>query len=248
MLSYLLKRLRSLGYLPSYVQDYKKFKQLSKQLSIFPLGKLFPIVTDKYEESATLSGFYFYQDLLVAQKIYRANPLKHVDIGSRIDGFVAHVASFREIELFDIRPLTHPITQVTFTQADIMDIDTSLHDYADSISSLSVLEHFGLWRYGDTLDPEGYLKWFESIYKILKPGGTFYFSVPIGPQRVEFNAHRVFSLDYLITYLQDKYSLVSFSYVDDAWNLHEDISLTDECIATNCGCQFGNGIFELIKK
>ena len=33
------------------------------------------------------------------------NLKRHVDIGSRLDGFVAHVASFREIEVLDIRPL-----------------------------------------------------------------------------------------------------------------------------------------------
>ncbi len=248
MLSYLFNRVRSLAHLPGYLQDYTTFKALSGQQHIFPLGKLFPIVTDKYEESATLSGFYFYQDLLVAQKIFHAKPTKHVDIWSRIDGFIAHVASFREIELFDIRPLTHPIKQVKFTQADIMQIDPALHHYADSISSLSVLEHFGLWRYGDTLDPDGYIKWFESIYKILKPGGTFYFSVPIGPQRVEFNAHRVFSVDYILKFIQDHYTLTSFSYVDDAGSLHENVTLTDKLIATNCGCHFGNGIFEVVKK
>ena len=40
--------------------------------------------------------------------IYAARPEKHVDVGSRVDGFVAHVASFREIEVFDVRPIATP--------------------------------------------------------------------------------------------------------------------------------------------
>jgi len=43
-----------------------------------------------------------------------------VDIGSRVDGFVAHVASFREIEVFDIRPITTKVPGATFIQADLM--------------------------------------------------------------------------------------------------------------------------------
>jgi len=60
---------------------------------------------DRFDQSGTASGHYFHQDLLVASRIFINNPEKHVDIGSRIDGFVAHVASFREIEVFDIRSL-----------------------------------------------------------------------------------------------------------------------------------------------
>jgi len=37
-----------------------------------------------------------------------------VDIGSRVDGFVAHVASFREIEVFDVRPISAQIPASSF--------------------------------------------------------------------------------------------------------------------------------------
>lgn len=37
--------------------------------------------------------------------IFDSSPQRHLDVGSRIDGFVAHVASFREIEVIDIRPV-----------------------------------------------------------------------------------------------------------------------------------------------
>src|SRR6478672_1245176 len=64
-----------------------------------------PNFTDRSEPGGITSGHYFHQDLLVATRVYQRKPKKHVDIGSRIDGFVAHVAVFREIEVFDIRPL-----------------------------------------------------------------------------------------------------------------------------------------------
>ena len=76
-------------------------------------------------------------------------------MGSRIDGFVAHVAAFREIEVFDIRPLTHKIPGVVFRRVDILDLPEALENYCDSLSSLHALEHVGLGRYGDPIDAEG---------------------------------------------------------------------------------------------
>ncbi|HOW57668.1 MAG TPA: hypothetical protein PKZ12_06675, partial [Smithellaceae bacterium] len=90
--------------LPVFLKDYREIKKQAAQNNmIFPLGKLYPCLEEANQDSGTTSGHYFHQDLLVAGKIFQNNPVKHVDIGSRIDGFVAHVAAFREIEVFDIR-------------------------------------------------------------------------------------------------------------------------------------------------
>ncbi|HWF86113.1 MAG TPA: hypothetical protein VG222_14745 [Vicinamibacterales bacterium] len=50
-------------------------------------------------------GHYFHQDLWVAKRIYAARPAAHVDIGSRIDGFVAHLLTFMPVTVIDVRPL-----------------------------------------------------------------------------------------------------------------------------------------------
>ena len=78
-----------------------------------------PCLQDRYEEAGKINSEYFWQDLLVARWIFEAKPDKHVDIGSRLDGFVAHVASFREIEVFDVRPITTQVPGVIFRQADL---------------------------------------------------------------------------------------------------------------------------------
>ncbi|MCB9427106.1 MAG: DUF268 domain-containing protein [Flavobacteriales bacterium] len=207
-----------------------------------------PILTDKNDEAGILKGHYFHQDLHVAKLIYKTNPKKHVDIGSRTDGFVAHVASYREIELIDIRDIKSNVKNIAFRQADLMKLPPDLINYCDSISSLHAIEHFGLGRYGDPIDYFGYLKAIDNITKILKKGGCFYFSVPIGPQTVEFNAHRVFSIKYLISLLSENFTINSFSYVDDVGDFHEDVQLSDESINSNFKCHFGCGIFALVKK
>jgi hypothetical protein len=122
-----------------------------------------------------------------------------------------------------------------------------LENYTDSLSSLHAIEHFGLGRYGDNIDINGYIKGLNNIYKALSVGGKFYFSVPIGEQRTEFNAHRVFSLSYVLSLFDEKYTITSFSYVDDKGDFFEDVSLTKENIESNFLCRFGCGIFELIK-
>ena len=92
------------------------------------------------------------------------------------------------------------------------------------------------------------MKGMINLHRLLKLGGTLYFSVPIGPLSIVFNAHRVFSLDYLLREMfRGRFRLDEFSFVDDAGFLHENILLTDEVIKTNAGCSFGCGLFRLTK-
>ena len=74
-----------------------------------------------------------------------------------MDGFVAHIAAFREIEVLDIRPQKSVIHNIRFTQADITADDCARQDYCDSASCLHALEHFGLGRYADPVNYYGYL-------------------------------------------------------------------------------------------
>jgi len=181
------RMIRSFSGLFRYIRDWFHFhKNYQGQL------EWLPCLHDWYEEGGSTKDEYFLQDLYVARKVYLANPVKHIDIGSRIDGFVAHVASFREIEVFDIRPVSASISGILFKQADLMNPCESLDEYSDSLSCLHALEHFGLGRYGDPIDVYGYRLGLANMIKMLRSNGLFYLSVPIGIARVEFNAHRVF--------------------------------------------------------
>jgi Caenorhabditis protein of unknown function, DUF268 len=164
-----------------------------------------PCLHDWYEEGGATNSEYFWQDLLVARMINTAVPDKHVDVGSRVDGFVAHVASFREIEVFDIRAITSEIPGVIFRQADLMSEESISHfggDYCESLSCLHALEHFGLGRYGDDISCSGAEMGMTNMASIIKSGGIMYLSTPIGKERVEYNAHRVFSVDTILGYAE----------------------------------------------
>lgn len=179
--------IRSLRGLPRYLRDLLHFRSCYNGRL-----ELLPCLHDWYEEGGITKSEYFWQDLLVARMIFEAKPERHVDIGSRVDGFVAHVASFRDIEVFDVRPITTHIPGVTFKQADLMKPEKEIADYCDSLSCLHALEHFGLGRYGDSIDPNGFERGFVNMTSLLRKDGIFYLSVPIGLDRVEFNANRVF--------------------------------------------------------
>lgn len=210
------------------IQYYLKYQ--SDRAAFIKAGGIiahtYPIFEDYKKQSGTASGHYFHQDLLVASFINKANAIRHIDVGSRVDGFVAHVASYRNIEVFDIRPLTiagHE--QIKFVQGNLMELDDSFIEVCDSMSCLHALEHFGLGRYGDPIDPHGHLKGFSNLHKMLKKDGLLYISFPIGDPGVHFNAHRVFGPEDVIEWSKDKFELLRFDYVDDTGNLHCNVSL-----------------------
>ncbi len=232
-----------------YLKDYFAYVSASgKDDGPIKLSTPFPCLADRYCQSGTASGAYFHQDLLVARNIFESSPVRHIDIGSSVAGFVAHVASFRKIEVLDVRPLSSDVDNILFRQMDLMsELDAGFAECTDSLSCLHALEHFGLGRYGDPICPDGYVRGWNNLHRMLKAGGTLYFSVPIGPSRVEFNAHRVFSLDVLAGLIFGKYKVECFSYVDDSGALHADQPLDDPLAHNNFGCYFGCGIFKLIK-
>lgn len=239
--------LNGLKGLRRYRSDYYRLKEQSRIASAkCSIRASYPCLNDFSDQPGSATGHYFHQDLFVAQRIFSQNPERHVDIGSRIDGFVAHVASFRKIEVFDYRELLTPIPNVVFRQCDLLAPPPNLNNYCDSLSCLHVIEHVGLGRYGDPIDLFGHLKALQSLAAILKPDGLLYLSAPFGEERIEFNAHRVFSLATLVEMVRSKFRLLGFSYVDDAGNFEPNANL-DNLLARNPPANFSLAIFELQK-
>lgn len=242
------KLFRFLRHAPTLLDELRELKRQARQSQHdFPIARINPYPHEKKQQSGTAKGHYFHQDLLVARRIFESAPEKHVDVGSRVDGFVAHVAAFRCIEVLDIRPMDSQVRNIHFKQADLMSPPPEMAGYCDSLSCLHAIEHFGLGRYGDPIDFEGHIKGLNSLHTILRSGGTLYLSCPIGPQRIEFNAHRVFAVKYLLSLLDGRFRLRNFSYVDDRGDLHENVEMKDDLLAGDFGCRYGCGIFELEK-
>ena len=233
--------------LSRYWSDFQKITTLNSLTgNRWEIKPNYPRLIDFYDQSGTARGHYFYQDLIVAQKIFERNPLNHVDVGSRIDGFVAHVASFRRIEVLDIRQLTSAIPNIAFRTCDLLNLPTELHEYAESVSCLHVLEHVGLGRYGDPIDLAGHSKGLTNLAKMLKPGGTLYLSMPFGIERIEYNAHRVFDLHTIVSLIKPVCKVVEFAFVDDAGDLHAPADL-NATMRASTNYRFSLAVFELRK-
>lgn len=173
--------------------DVAEYQRLNKRPSFEIKDRyMWPIVKDKYAYAGTI-GNYFWQDLWAARLVIKSKVKQHFDIGSRLDGFIAHLlAANIDVTMIDVREFPGEVENLN----TIVDDATSLHQIPDesieSMSALCSLEHFGLGRYGDPVDPEACFKCFNNIQKKLQKGGRLYISLPLGKERVEFNAHRVF--------------------------------------------------------
>ena len=202
----------------------------------------FPILTERYDNAGTIPRHYFWQDLWAARKVYESKVPQHYDIGSRLDGFIAHCLPFCEIVMLDIRPLQISTKNLSFIQADCMNMAKIPSGSLPSFSSLHAVEHFGLGRYGDPIDPMGHKKAIMEIQRVVKPGSDIYFSVPVGVERLEFNAHRIFNPETVIK-LFAQCDLMELSIVDDEDMFHENVNAS-----LFTGLQYGCGLFHFRKR
>jgi hypothetical protein len=178
-----------------YLSDMDRYKKMNTRDEFSYEKKYeFPCIHE-YRGQAGYPGTYFWQDLWGAQRIVANHPRKHYDIGSRVDGFISHMMLFPEIELhfIDIRPMNKLIPGTYFVQADATNLEGIPDNSIESLSALCSFEHFGLGRYGDSVDPEACFKAFSAVQRVVKVGGYIYISVPVGENHVCFNAHRVFN-------------------------------------------------------
>lgn len=224
----------NLAWIFSYIKDLWRFKKMGGYVQSY-----FPILSDYHQQAGSLPRDYFLQDLHVASIIFKSQPKRHLDVGSRLDGFIAHVASFRKIEVMDIRPLQISIhDNISFVQADLMLGNKNLSNNFDSISCLHAIEHFGLGRYNDPINPKGYCTGFNNILNMLELNGKLYISFPVGKKNeVQFNAQRVFHPTDILSWSHNKnqVKLLQFDFIDDNQHLHNNLSPFDQ-LPTNSGC------------
>lgn len=225
--------------LPTFIKNLFVYRTMSQGQSSFPLtfSALFPVLTDRYLSAGSIKGHYFLQDLHVAKLIHKEKPSQHVDVGSRLDGFISHLLIFLKVIYVDIRDLPISLENLVYSQGSITKLpfpDASLN----SLSSLHVLEHIGLGRYGDPIDPEGYKKAISELQRVLAPGGKLYLSVPVGKEKVFFDAHRVFWPETIIS-LFDEVQLKEFYLIDD---VGEEVK-TQFTFELARECKYGCGIF-----
>jgi SAM-dependent methyltransferase len=160
-----------------------------------------------------------------------------VDVGSRLDGFVAHVLPFCHLTYVDLRSLELEHSNFAYRQGSILDL-TFASGSINSLSCLHVIEHIGLGRYGDPVDPDGHIKAAAELLRVLAPGGRLLLGTPVGRERLCFDAHRVFSPETVVKMFSSA-RLVEFHLVpDDGTRI-----VRNAPFALASACNYGCGLF-----
>ena len=206
--------------LPRYVADYVRYRAKSDRNAPRPrLIDTYPCLADRLSHTP-FDAHYFYQASWLARKIAEDKPKQHTDISSSVLA-IGVLSGFVDTVFVDYRPLNVKLPRLTCRAGDITNLPFG-DCTQSSLSCLHVIEHIGLGRYGDPLDPLGSSKAAKELQRVLRPGGSLYLSTPVGRERTCFNAHRIFSPG-TICRLFSQLQLVSFSCVDDAGQFKENV-------------------------
>jgi hypothetical protein len=169
-------------------------------------------LTDNFE-AAGKADHYFYQDTWFARKMFSERPLHHIDVGSLL-GSIGVISQFVPITYIDLRPLRISLPGLKFTRGSLMALPFASAT-VESLSSLHVVEHCGLGRYGDDLDASGTAKACKEMLRVLKPGASLYVAVPTAAQSTTcFNAHRIFAPDCFLEFFRG-IEVIEESYVTE---------------------------------
>ncbi|CAN5558263.1 hypothetical protein BH10PLA1_BH10PLA1_00720 [soil metagenome] len=207
-------RLSKLRRQRAFARDFERFTELAGNLpKRFTLrwSDRYPCLNDA-TSGTDFDRVYVYHTAWAARVLKEIAPKEHVDFSSSLY-FVAIASAIAPIRFFDYRPANLKLPEVTCEAGDLMSIpfaDQSL----PSVSCLHVVEHIGLGRYGDPLDPDGDVKAMRELQRIVAPGGSLIFATPVGKPRICFNAHRIYRAASILEQFSEL-SLHEFSLIPD---------------------------------
>lgn len=198
-----------------FIKEFKEFSNLSKNSTrrefTLKWEDRFPCLDDKTKETG-YDRHYVYHTAWAARKVIESKVVEHHDISSSLY-FCALLSASLKVNFYDYRPADLKLDNLKSEAADLHNLPF-LDNSIQSLSCMHVIEHIGLGRYGDLLDPLGDIKAIKELTRVLKPAGKLLFVVPIGEPRICFNAHRVYSYSQIMELFKDL-NLIEFAMVPD---------------------------------
>jgi SAM-dependent methyltransferase len=226
---------------PYFWQNWRAYTRSNTHRGFEPqVAEMWYRSYERFAEAGSFTQHYFHQDLWAARTLANAGVRYHVDVGSRIDGFIAHTLIFAQVCYVDLRPFSQEVAGLEFRRGSITDLPFPSNSI-DSLSSLHVIEHIGLGRYGDPVDPDGHLRAAAELSRVLSPGGRLLLGTPVGRERLCFDAHRVFSPRTVLAMFPDL-ELADFALVND-----EGVLISPATIEEASLCDYGCGLFTFRK-
>lgn len=236
-----IKKIIRIALSPLVLGDYWKFRSADKKRRfLLPLGDLYPQIRDK----TMMTGFdrhYVYHTAWAARKVAEIKPEFHTDISSSLY-FSSIVSAFVPVKFYDYRPADLQLSGLSSEKGDLMKLPFA-NDSVKSLSCMHTVEHIGLGRYGDPIDPDGDLRAIKELKRVLAVGGSLLFVVPIGKPKIQFNAHRIYSYDMIKEYFSDL-ELKEFSLIPE-----KDGAMIVNATAEQANSEeYGCGCFWFVKK
>jgi len=176
----------------SYLRDFKKFKKALSSKKRFSMNwkNRRPCLHDKTSKTY-FDRHYVYHTGWAARALKKINPKQHIDISSSLY-FVSIASAFVPMKFYDYRPAKLELSNLSSDHADLYKLPFKTGS-VESISCMHVVEHIGLGRYGDPIDPDGDVNAMRELERVVAPGGSLLLVVPVGKPQIMFNAHRVYS-------------------------------------------------------
>jgi SAM-dependent methyltransferase len=202
----------------NFIRDLQKYRSM-KGAEKIKIHQLSPRLHDK-TSGAGIDDTSLYQNVWALDLIRKSGISQHIDIGSHTQ-FIGMLSNILPVTYIELRPFDVDLPNLTFKQGSILELPYEDNSIA-SLSCLHTIEHIGLGRYGDPLDPEGSVRSIKELQRVIKPGGNLYVSTPVGFPRTNFNAHRVFSPQFIIDEF-DQLELVELSGVGANKKFHRNI-------------------------
>ena len=135
----------------------------------------------------SLKAFIRHRDVLVLST--SEEPVIEVAMLTIGEALSVHTAGPVPYEMEDSRFTSYDIDTFWST---IGDARTTNHVPYDCIVSYRTVQHDGLGRFGDEVDPWGDVRAMAEVWSLLRPGGLLILGVAVGNDCVVFNLHRVY--------------------------------------------------------
>lgn len=232
------RRLWALVRIPGFLMEWRAFRRGGGAMSA-PFADLYPCLDDR-TGTTPFDAHYFYQAAWLARRLATACPDLHTDVGSSVN-MLSAISAWQPTVFLDYRPLQVNLDGLACVAGTITALPFD-DGTVSSLSCLHVIEHIGLGRYGDPMDADGSLRACAELQRVLAPDGRLYLSVPVGRERVCFNAHRVFSPQSIVDSLPSL-QLLGFSLIRD-----DAVFVVDASFAMACEQEYGCGLFEFTLK
>jgi hypothetical protein len=216
-----------------YWGEFSRFNKRNKRPQKARLGDAYPCLNDRIVNTP-FDQHYTYHPAWAARILAGTKPEQHVDISSILH-FGTMLSAFIPVKFYDYRPAKLQLSNYESGFADLQQLPFTDGEIV-SLSCMHTVEHIGLGRYGDALDPDGDIKAIEEMKRVMKAGGDLLFVTPVGRSRIEFNAHRIYSYEQILEYFSP-FTLKEFSLIPDSGGLiiNADPSLVAQQ-QYGCGC------------